>query len=428
MKLAIVAAGFTPGEANQLRRAMATFRNVGGMDKFKDKMIGGMVGRGYKADFAERCYRQIEGFGSYGFPESHALSFARLVYVSAWIKCHHPAIFACALLNSQPMGFYAPAQIVRDAQGHGVPVHAVDVNISFWDNAIEPAPITRRDTGDWRVVQTLTHALRLGFRQIDGFRKDWADALAKARADTPFASIEDLARRAHLPARALRLLADADACHSLGQDRRNALWEVRRTPSDELPLFAAARFRDPAVRELAEEPDAALPAMPLGEQVATDYQTARLSLKGHPMQFLRTDFADEGVLSCTQASTAKNGAQIRTAGIVLVRQRPGKGNAIFITLEDETGITNILLWARLFEGQRRAVMASRLMMVEGEVQRSKEGVMHLMASRVHDRTAMLERLSDTRPSPLAIPPADFPIDAHRHPRDVRILPKSRDFH
>ncbi len=430
MKLAIIAAGFTPSEANQLRRAMATFRNVGGMDKFRKKLVGGMVRRGYKADFADRCYRQIEGFGSYGFPESHALSFARLVYVSAWIKCHHPTIFACALLNSQPMGFYAPAQIVRDAQEHGVPVHPVDVNASRWDNAIERAPITCRNTSDWRVVQALTHALRLGFRQIDGFREDWAKQLAAARADAPFTSIEDLARRAHLPARALRLLADADACRSLGQDRRNALWEVRRTPSDELPLFAAARSRDLAARELGTEPDAHLPAMPLSEQVAADYQTTRLSLKGHPMQFLRADFAMEGVLSCAQTDAAKNGAQVRTAGIVLVRQRPGKGNAIFITLEDETGITNVLLWARLFETQRRAVMASRLMMVEGVVQRSKEGVLHLMASRVHDKTAMLDHLSDIGPSPVDTTfRLQRPlINAQGHPRDVRIVPKSRDFH
>ena len=246
MKLAITAGGFTAGEANQLRRAMATFRNVGGMDKFKEKLVGGMVGRGYEADFAERCFKQIEGFGSYGFPESHALSFARLVYVSAWIKCHHPAIFACALLNSQPMGFYAPAQIVRDAHEHGVPVHPVDVNCSCWDNAVERAPIARRDTQDWRTVQRLTHALRLGFRQIDSFREDWAQQLVAARRTNPFTSIEDLARRAHLPDRALRLLADGDACRSLGQDRREALWEVRRTPSDELPLFAAARTRDAA--------------------------------------------------------------------------------------------------------------------------------------------------------------------------------------
>jgi len=420
MKLAIVAAGFSSAEANQLRRAMATFRNVGTIHHFREKMINGMTARGYEAEFAARCFKQIEGFGSYGFPESHALSFARLVYVSAWIKCHQPAIFVCALLNSQPMGFYAPAQLVRDAREHGVAIHDVDVNMSGWDNKLEPLLRSRRadkGEGSGRAL-----ALRLGLRQVDGFREQWATQMIDARAQGGlFTSIEDMARRAGLPARALRLLADADACRSLGQDRRTALWEARRTPSDELPLFAAARRHDRAARELGEEADAMLPAMPLAEQVMDDYAVTRLSLKGHPMQFLRPVFAAEGVLSCTQTSAAKNGARVRTAGVVLVRQRPGKGNAVFITIEDETGITNILLWARLFELQRRPVMASRLMLVEGEVQRSKEGVVHLMASRIHDRTADLNRLSQSEPPIQAAPAA-------RHPRDVRILPKSRDFH
>ena len=432
MKLAIVAAEFTPSEANQLRRSMATFRQVGGMDRFREKMIGGMVRRGYKRDFAERCYSQIEGFGSYGFPESHALSFARLVYVSAWIKCHQPAVFACALLNSQPMGFYAPAQLVRDARDHGVTIHGIDVNMSLWDNGLEPLLRSRR--GDRGEGAGRALALRLGFRQIDGFRESWAAQLTEARAAGGlFTSMEDLARRAGLPARALRLLADADACRSLGQDRRAALWEARRTPSDELPLFAAARQRQGEARELGEEPDARLPAMPLAEQVTTDYAMTRLSLKGHPMQFLRPVFAGEGVLSCAQASAAKNGARVMVAGVVLVRQRPGKGNAIFITIEDETGIANILLWARLFEMQRRPVMASRLMLVEGEIQRSREGVVHLMASRVHDRTAEFDRLSETLRPRIALSRADeFLHPQHprtgSHPRDVRILPKSRDFH
>ncbi|WP_313393956.1 error-prone DNA polymerase [Sphingobium yanoikuyae] len=420
MKLAIVAAGFSSSEANQLRRAMATFRNVGTIHHFREKMINGMTARGYEAEFAARCFKQIEGFGSYGFPESHALSFARLVYVSAWIKCHQPAIFACALLNSQPMGFYAPAQLVRDAREHGVAIHDVDVNMSGWDNGLEPLLRSRhadKGEGTGRAL-----ALRLGLRQVDGFREQWAAQMVAARAESGlFTSIEDMARRAGLPARALRLLADADACRSLGQDRRTALWEARRTPSDELPLFAAARRHDRAARELGEEADAMLPAMPLAEQVMDDYAVTRLSLKGHPMQFLRPVFAAEGVLSCAQTSAAKNGARVRTAGVVLVRQRPGKGNAVFITIEDETGITNILLWARLFELQRRPVMASRLMLVEGEVQRSKEGVVHLMASRIHDRTADLNRLSQSEPPIQAAPAA-------RHPRDVRILPKSRDFH
>ncbi len=418
MKLAIVAAGFSSSEADALRRAMATFRNVGTIHHFREKMVRGMVARGYEAEFAQRCFKQIEGFGSYGFPESHALSFARLVYVSAWIKCHQPAVFACALLNSQPMGFYAPAQIVRDAREHGVTVHDVDVNMSGWDNRLEPLLRLRdrgRGEGEGRAI-----ALRLGFRQVDGFREDWAKQLVAARADGLFAGIEDMARRARLPARALRLLADADACRSLGQDRRAALWEARRTPSHELPLFAAAK-----VRELGEEPDALLPAMALSQQVATDYAVTRLSLKGHPMQFLRPVFAAEGVLSCAEAAAAKNGALVKTAGVVLVRQRPGKGNAIFITIEDETGITNILLWARLFERQRRPVMASRLMLVEGEVQRSREGVVHLMASRIHDRSAEMARLTEGLGEGTGRSRHRRPAG---HPRNVRILPQSRDFH
>jgi error-prone DNA polymerase len=412
MKLAITAAGFTPSEANQLRRAMATFRNRGGIDKFGEKMIGGMVSRGYDRAFAERCYKQIEGFGSYGFPESHALSFARLVYVSSWIKCHHPGIFACALLNSQPMGFYAPAQIVRDAREHGVEVRPIDVNHSGWDSSMEPDAAGAL-------------SLRLGLRQIDGFREEWAQALVQARAEAAFTSTEALARRANLPARALRQLADADGLGSLGLNRREALWEVRRTPSGELPLFAAAR-----ARELGDEPAAALPPMPMSEEVATDYQSFRLSLKDHPMTFVRPVLATEGVLSCAQTSAAKAGAFVRTGGVVLVRQRPGKGNAIFITIEDETGITNVLLWARLFERFRREVMASRLMVVSGQVQRSREGVVHLMASAVQDRTDLLGLLADEPPRPPLCPVDEVarPVAQNRHPRDVRILPGSRDFH
>jgi error-prone DNA polymerase len=416
MKLAIVAAEFTPAEANQLRRAMATFRHVGGMPKFEEKMVGGMMRRGYEEEFARRCFDQIKGFGSYGFPESHALSFARLVYVSSWIKCHHPAVFCAALLNSQPMGFYAPAQIVRDAQEHGIRVLPIDVNFSAWDNALEG--------GNFK-----GHAVRLGFRQVDGFRKDWAERIVDTQ---PFVSIEGLARNAMLPGRALRLLADADALRSLALDRRAGLWEVRRTHSDTLPLFAAAD-----ARELAVEPEANLPAMPMSEHVAADYQTIRLSLKGHPMAFLRETFAAEKILTCAATSAAKNGARVKTAGVVLVRQRPGKGNAIFVTIEDETGVTNIVIWARLFELQRREVMAARLMMVEGELQRSPEGVVHLMASRIHDRTDELKRLSDTHDANPVLSRADVfehplhtPHNVQRgsHPRDARILPKSRDFH
>jgi len=412
MRLAITAAAFTPSEANRLRRAMATFRNLGTMQEFTTKMVEGMVARGYDRDFAERCFRQIEGFGSYGFPESHALAFARLVWVSSYLKCRYPAVFAAALLNSQPMGFYAPAQIVRDAAEHGVEVRPVDINFSYWNNSLE---------GD---------ALRLGFRQITGFRELWADRIVAAQ---PFDSLEDLARRAVLPERALRLLADADACGSLGLDRRAAAWEALRTPSASLPLFAAA-----AARELGEEAAADLPLLTPGEQVAADYQTLRLSLKGHPMGLLRSAFAAEKVLTCADISAARNGRRVRAAGVVLVRQRPGNGNAIFVTIEDETGVTNIVIWARLFEIFRRPIMASRLMLVEGEVQRSPENVVHLMASRIIDRSAMLDHLSDTAPTRPSVSrgdefihpdaPSSHPGSRARHPRDVRILPRSRDFH
>jgi len=469
MKLAIVAAAFSPEDANRLRRAMATFRNVGKMEHFQEKMVKGMTARGYQKDFAERCFKQIEGFGSYGFPESHALSFARLVYVSSWIKHYHPAVFCCALLNSQPMGFYAPAQLVGDARHHGVDVRAIDVNFSNGDNSLEPLLLPRGGrvlatevSGSNPTIPFVSSAvetpfdpsprhstslgtngdksarpfplergegklaLRLGFRQIDGFSETWSNAIVAARATGPFVSIEDLARRAGLPPRALRLLADADACRSIGLDRREALWDVRRTPSDVLPLFAAAE-----ARELAAEPDAMLPAMPKSEHVAADYQTARLSLKGHPMEFLRETFRSEGVLSCAETNAAKDGTRVRTAGVVLVRQRPGKGNAIFVTIEDETGTANILLWARLFERNRRPVMASRLMLVEGEVQKSPEGVVHLMASRIIDRTEELGRLSETHQGTPELLRADVvarPQAPRGHPRNARILPKSRDFH
>ncbi len=463
MKLAIVAADFSPADANRLRRAMATFRNVGTIHHFQAKMIDGMVARGYERDFAERCYKQIQGFGSYGFPESHAQSFAILVYVSSWIKCHHPAVFAAALLNSQPMGFYAPAQIIRDAREHRVEIRGIDINHSDWDNGLEAADepshpdILPRRTLHPRAPHL--HALRIGFRQIDGFRENWAEAIMAARKlKSPFASIEELARRADLPARALRLLADADAFRSIGLDRRQALWEVRRTRADTLPLFAATD-----AHEQAPEEDARLPDMTKAEHVITDYQTIRLSLTGHPMEFLRGALHDQGVLTCAGLARAKNGSFARVAGLVLIRQRPGKGNAIFITLEDETGTANLLLWSRLFERMRRPVMAARLMLASGAVQRSKEGVTHLMISRVEDYSHMLDSVAGREILPVAMAYGDevqrpkyakedklkeqqetgssdaavkYPAIAHPgikyhragHPRQVRILPKSRDFH
>ena len=421
MKLAITAASFSDEEANGLRRAMATFRNLGTMDRFRDKMIEGMVERGYAREFAERSFRQIEGFGSYGFPESHAQSFARLVYVSAWLKCHYPAVFTCALLNSQPMGFYAPAQLVRDAREHGVDVRAIDVNASEYNNSLEGAPPEL--------------ALRLGFRQISGIAEAWGLAISSARVDGPFTTIEDMARRTGLPARALRLLADADAFRSIGLDRRAALWEVRRLPAGELPLFAYAQQR-----ELGAEPAISLKAMTLGEHVAADYQTTGLSLKEHPMALLRPFFDAQNVTPCAALRELRGGKRVQIAGVVLVRQRPGKGNAVFITIEDEGGIANIVLWARQFENMRREVMASRLMLVEGEVQRSREGVIHVMARRIIDRSDMLAELSRLHAVDQPLSRADeFLHPQHPrkklvrpaiagHPRSVRLLPRSRDFH
>jgi error-prone DNA polymerase len=407
MKLAIVAAGFSPGEANGLRRAMATFRNVGTIDQFRQKMITGMTARGYVQDFAERCFKQIEGFGSYGFPESHAASFAHLVYISAWIKKHHPAAFACALLNAQPMGFYAPAEIVRDAREHGVEVRHVDVNFSEWDNTLEHRP-------DGAL------ALRLGLRQVGSFREDWATMLIAARSNG-YRDLDSLARRAHLPKRALVVLAEADSFQSLGEDRREILWAVRRLPDDDaLPLFAT-QF----VEEQPAEQIAPLPQMPLGEHVLADYRMLRLSLRAHLMEFLRELFRGKGVMSCAEISGSADGARAACAGIVLVRQMPGTAGVVFITLSDETGVCNVVVWPKLFETYRRAVMGARLLLVEGKIQRSPENVVHLVAERVFDRSAELDRIADSDTEPL---PLHSQEGLHRHPRNVRIVPHSRDFH
>ncbi|MBR1222672.1 error-prone DNA polymerase [Bradyrhizobium sp. U87765 SZCCT0131] len=444
MRIAIEAARFTPDEANQLRRAMATFRHMGTIHTFEQKMIGNLTARGYPKEFAENCFNQIKGFGEYGFPESHAASFAQLVYVSSWLKHFHPDAFACGLLNSQPMGFYAPAQIVSDARKNGVVIRDIDVSFSEGQNTLEDR------CGRY-------HALRLGFRQIDGFhvldpdvrdedaaamRARQADAwdmrIARARARRPFTSLEEFARDTGLPKRALILLADADAFRSLGLDRRSALWAVRRLPDDvPLPLFAAATAR--------EQPDEAaqpLPDMALSEHVVADYQTIRLSLKGHPMQFLRERFTRERVLSCRDAVARPNGARTAVAGVILVRQRPGSAKGVvFLTIEDETGIANIVVWPKVMERFRKEVMGARLVLIEGRIQ-SAEGVTHLVAERLIDRSQDLVGLANdalVRPllpaaatpgSPLAVEREDasLPAPKHRHPRNVRILPASRDFH
>ncbi|MCP8937904.1 error-prone DNA polymerase [Alsobacter sp. SYSU M60028] len=422
MRIAIEAAKFSPDEANRLRRAMATFRRVGTIHLFQRKMVEGMVRRGYDADFAARCFQQIEGFGEYGFPESHAASFALLVYASSWLKLHHPAAFAAALLNSQPMGFYAPAQIVRDAVEHGVEARAPDVNASRHDCTLE-----ERDDG--------ALALRLGLRQIDGFREDWARRIVERRGAF-YDTVETLQRRAGLSKAALVRLAEADAMRSMGLDRREAAWAVRRLPDDiALPLFEAA-----GAAELAEEPATALPAMPLPEHVVADYQTLRLSLKGHPMGFLRPLFAREGALACRDVANLADGRRARAAGVVLVRQQPGSARGVvFMTIEDETGIANCVVWPTLREKYRREVMGARLIVIEGRAQRSPEGIVHVVAERLVDRSAELGRLSERALDP-PLANADEvrrPIPENRvsgghsprrHPRDVRVLPKSRDFH
>ena len=405
MALAMVAAEFTDVEANRLRRAMATFRHVGTIHQFEHMLVERMVARGYDRSFAQNCFEQIRGFGSYGFPESHAASFARLVYVSAFIKCHHPAVFACALLNSQPMGFYAPAQIVRDAREHGVELRPIDVNHSNWDNTLEEAA-----AGVW--------ALRLGLRQVSGFAEADARALVAARG-RGFASVEDFARRTGLGRRPLQLLADADGFGSLGLNGREALWRIRRLPDDApLPLFAAA-----AASDLAAEHDLPLPEPTLGEQVVGDYQATHLSLKAHPMALLRAHFAAMGATPAAGLAALCDGTRVQVAGVVLVRQRPGTGKAIFITLEDETGIANVMLWASELEPLRAAVMGARLMLVKGRLQKSAEGVIHLMADDIVDQSSALGLLLDHG----SAAPQTAPLRA-AHPRQVRILPGSRDFH
>jgi error-prone DNA polymerase len=407
MKLAIVAAKFTGDEANGLRRAMATFRNVGTINNFRDKFTGGMIARGYAPEFAERCFRQIEGFGSYGFPESHAASFAHLVYISAWLKRHHPAAFAASLLNSQPMGFYAPAEIVRDAVEHEVEARHVDVNFSSWDNTLEMA-------------QDGSLALRLGFRQITSFREAWANTLRVKRSNG-FNTVDDVAKRAKLPKHALIILAEADCFGSIDKDRREVLWAVRRIPDDDdLPLFATQY-----VEEQPEEDIAPLPPMPLSEHVLADYQMLRLSLRAHLMFFLRDLFKGEGAKTCAEIWTAKDGSRATCAGIVLTRQMPGSAGVVFITLSDEASICNVVVWPKLVEVFRREIMGGRLLLIEGKVQRSPEGVVHLIAERVFDRSPELARLTED----VHEAPAFRSQAAKRgHPRNQRTVPKSRDFH
>jgi error-prone DNA polymerase len=475
MKIAIVGAGFSPDDADCLRRAMATFKKAGIIHEFRDKMIEGMVARNYSRDFAERCFQQIEGFGSYGFPESHAASFALLVYVSAWIKCHYPAVFAAALLNSQPMGFYAPAQIVRDASEHGVELRAVDVNHSAWDCTLEeearaqpsPSPLgggggdPRSGEGEGALPQARCkpasedgsgatpspcplpegrgevlvegegmvrsggegmarsagegrrHALRLGFRQIKGLAEKDAAALIRARA-AGYAAPRDLWRRAGLGGGALDRLAQADAFRSLGLDRRQALWAMKGLGPPPLPLFAAAKTLASAPRA---RPEPALPAMTLGQHVAEDYAALSLSLKRHPVAFLRPELARDGMVRAADLAEIPLDRRLTIAGLVLIRQRPGTASGvIFVTIEDETGVANLILWPAIFEAYRRVALGASLLGCVGRLQR--EGiVMHIVAEKLLDLSPRLRQLRRGPAPPQRQAPGEVP---------PRLLPDSAD--
>jgi error-prone DNA polymerase len=418
MRIAIVAAGFTPAESDKLRRAMATFRRNGTIGTLKDKFVEGMVGKNYTRDFAERCFKQIEGFGEYGFPESHAASFALLVYVSAWLKCRHPAAFACAILNAQPMGFYAPAQLVRDAREHGVEVRPVDVNVSEWDNTLE-----RAHDGSL--------ALRLGFREIAGCRQQDVAQLVSARG-AGYRTLHELWRKSGLGPAALETLAKADAFGSLFIDRRRALWQIHALDDGQMPLFdpdeASLTASEWPSHIPVEDLSAPLPAMSLGEQVIEDYHAIGMSLRAHPVGLLRAPLDRLGVTPNKFLATAKDGQRIKVAGIVLVRQRPGTASGvIFMTIEDEDGIANIVVWPKVFETYRRIVLGGRIVMIEGKLQR--EGiVVHVVADRVTDLTPLLHTLNEEKPDiSRVIARADEVKRATTG--DQRLLRlRSRDFH
>jgi error-prone DNA polymerase len=420
MKIAIEAAQFSPKEANELRKAMATFRSTGTIGKLEEKMVGRMVARGYDPDFAKRCFDQIKGFGEYGFPESHAASFALLVYVSSWLKCHYPGAFGAALLNSQPMGFYAPAQIVRDMREHDVVIRAPDVNFSDWDTSLEP-------------ISTGGFAVRLGLRQIGGMQEQAVARIMAAREE-PYRDLEDIRARSGVGSAVVRRLAEADAVRSMFIDRRQALWEAKGLKdAPDLPLFRE-------VRDEGAEVTVPLPAMPVCEQVVADYQTLRLSLKAHPMAFLRKSLKKQDYIACADLTGTRNWQKVKLAGLVLIRQRPGSAKGVcFITLEDETGVANLVVWPKVMEAFRKVVMQSRLLVIHGVVQRDVE-IIHVVADTLEDRSDALLRLSpdgfapamahaDEVNRPLGNPLAN-PMSAPNrgHPRDARIIPKSRDFH
>ena len=373
MQVAIVCAGFTPDEADALRRSMATFKFTGGVHHFHDKMIAGMLERGYTRDFAERTFSQIEGFGSYGFPESHAASFALIAYASAWLKCHHPDVFCCALLNAQPMGFYAPAQIVRDARLHGVEVRPVCVNASAWDCTLEPC------RGRYLAV-------RMGLRMAKGLNSTHADTVIARRSSVPYRSVEEVHRRSGVPRAALEKLAEADAFQSLGLSRRDALWAIRGLSDTWLPLFDGL--------DADVDPPVALTPMTAGRQVVEDYRSTGLSLRRHPVSFLREDMAARGIVRCADLETLKDGKRLTVAGIVLVRQRPGSARGVlFMTLEDDTGHANLIVWPPLFEKQRRLILSATMIACRGKMQR-ESGVIHVIADELTDLSDLLKSVGE----------------------------------
>jgi error-prone DNA polymerase len=376
MQLAVVAAGFTPGEADQLRRAMAAWKRRGGLEPFREKLIDGMLARGYQQQFAEQIFQQILGFGEYGFPESHAASFALLVYVSSWLKCHEPAAFACALLNSQPLGFYSVSSIVQDAQRHGVEVRPVDVMVSEVDSTLECLP---REGGG-----PSSPALRLGLSMVKGLKVDSAKRIVDARNISTFISSEDLARRANLDRHDLSSLAAADALASLAGHRREALWETLAVDAPTQLGMPARPVSPPLLAEPTE-----------GEAIVADYETTGLTLRRHPLALLRERLTQRRIRTAEEVSAARHGQFIRTAGIVTCRQRPATASGvIFVTLEDETGYVNLIVWNDLAGRQRRELLASRLLAVQGEVQREGR-VVHVLARRLEDLSPMLGRLATT---------------------------------
>jgi error-prone DNA polymerase len=386
MRVAIECAGFTPSEADSLRRSMVTFKFTGGVSAFRDKLVAGMMAKGYAPDFAARTFRQLEGFGSYGFPESHAASFARLAYVSSWLKCHHPEIFLAAILNAQPMGFYAPAQLVRDARAHGVEVRPLDVNHSRWDSTLEP-----REGGGL--------AVRLGLRLAKGLANEAGACLVAARGPEPFRRIEDL-HAAEVPAAALERLAEADGFRSLGLDRRQAVWAIRALRDESLPLFAAADRRERAPEFV--EPAVALDPMSAGREVVEDYRSKGLTLRRHPVAFLRADLARRRMIPAADLAHVPDGRRVTVAGLVLVRQKPGSAKGVmFITLEDETEVANLVVWPTLFEKQRRLVLSGSMIACRGRVQR--EGmVVHVVAEHLIDLSDLLRSVGE-RNEPFPLP-------------------------